>query len=222
MVEPKTRAFDSLASDYDAWFEEEGRLIFDSEVEALRQVLPLLPKPWIEVGVGSGRFAQALGIGIGLDPSRRLLEMARNKGATVFLGKGEEMPFKDGVFGAALLVVTLCFVDCPEKVLSEAARVLRSQGNLVLGLILKESPWGQLYHRKKEARHRLYGHATFCSYNEVGALLKRTGFSVEQTISTLCQKPGEVDYVELPQQGFSADAGFTVILAGKNGAPTTK
>ena len=57
MVESRVRVFDSLASDYDAWFEEEGRLIFASEVEALRQALPLLPKPWIEVGVGSGRFA---------------------------------------------------------------------------------------------------------------------------------------------------------------------
>ena len=30
MVESKIRVFDSLASDYDAWFEEEGRLIFAS------------------------------------------------------------------------------------------------------------------------------------------------------------------------------------------------
>ena len=70
----KIKVFDSLASDYDAWFEEEGRLIFTSEVEALRQALPLLPKPWIEVGAGSGRFAQALGIDIGLDPSSKLFQ----------------------------------------------------------------------------------------------------------------------------------------------------
>jgi len=30
MVESKIRVFDYLASDYDAWFEEEGRLIFAS------------------------------------------------------------------------------------------------------------------------------------------------------------------------------------------------
>jgi hypothetical protein len=45
MSESKIRAFDSLAWAYDAWFEKEGRLIFASEVEALRQALPLLPKP---------------------------------------------------------------------------------------------------------------------------------------------------------------------------------
>ena len=218
MVESKVRVFDSLASDYDAWFEEGGRLIFASEVEALRQALSLLPKPWIEVGVGSGRFAQALGIDIGLDPSVRLLEMARNRGISVFLGKGEEMPFQDGVFGTAFLVVSLCFVDSPSKTLGEAARLLDSQGKVVLGLVLKESPWGQLYQRKKEMGHRFYRYATFYSYGEIGVFLKQTGFSVEKVVSTLFQHPGGVNHIELPRQGFSADAGFTVILAGKTTA----
>jgi SAM-dependent methyltransferase len=218
MVESKIRVFDSLASDYDAWFEEGGRLIFASEVEALRQALSLLPKPWVEVGVGSGRFAQALGIDIGLDPSAKLLKIARNRGVSVFSGWGEEMPFQDGVFGTAFFVVTLCFVDSPAKILSEAARILRSDGKVVLGLVLKESPWGQLYQRKKEMGHRFYRYATFYSYGEIGVFLKQTGFSVEKVVSTLFQHPGGVNHIELPRQGFSADAGFTVILAGKTTA----
>lgn len=215
MIESKTRVFDSLASDYDAWFEKEGRLIFASEVEALRQALPLLPKPWLEVGVGSGRFAQALGIDIGLDPSSKLLEMAKNRGISVFLGRGEEMPFKDGVFGTAFFVVTLCFVDSPREVLSEAARLLKNGGKVVLGLILNESPWGQLYQREKETGHRFYSHAMFYGYGEVGVLLKQAGFSVEQIASTLFQNPGEVHHIESPQQGFFQSAGFTVVLASK-------
>jgi SAM-dependent methyltransferase len=215
MSESKIRAFDSLAWAYDAWFEQEGRLIFALEVEALKQVLPLLPKPWIEIGIGSGRFAQALGIDIGLDPSRGLLKIARNRGTRVFLGRGEEMPFQDGIFGTAFFVVTLCFVDSPMRILSEAARLLKSQGKVVLGLVLKESPWGQLYQREKEAGHRFYRHATFYSYAEVEMLLKQTGLSVEKVISTLFQNPGEVYHVEYPQQGFFQSAGFTVVLAGK-------
>jgi ubiquinone/menaquinone biosynthesis C-methylase UbiE len=218
MNESKIRVFDSLASGYDAWFEEEGRLIFASELEALRQALPLLPKPWIEVGVGSGRFAQALGIDIGLDPSSKLLEMTKNRGISVLLGKGEEMPFKDGIFGTAFFVVTLCFVDSPREILSEAARLLKSQGKVVLGLVLKESPWGQLYQTKKETGHRFYKYARFYSYSEVDMFLMQAGFSIEQIVSTLFQSPGEVKHIELPQQGLSANAGFTVILAGKTTA----
>jgi len=215
MAQSKIRAFDSLSWVYDAWFEEEGRLIFASEVEALRPTLPLLPKPWIEVGVGSGRFAQALGIDIGLDPSSKLLEMARNRGVSVFLGGGEGMPFQDGVFGTAFFVVTLCFVDSPRRTLGEAARLLKSQGKVVLGLVLKESPWGQLYQREKETGHHFYRHATFYSYAEVEIFLIQTGFLIEKVISTLFQHPGEVYHIESPQQGFFQSAGFTVVLASK-------
>lgn len=215
MSESKIRAFDSLAWAYDSWFEQEGRLIFALEVEALKQVLPLLPKPWIEIGIGSGRFAQALGIDVGLDPSSQLLKIARNRGARVLLGRGEEAPFKDGSFGAIFFIVTLCFVDSPRETLGEAARLLKSGGKVVLGLVLKESPWGQLYQREKETGHRFYRHATFYSYAEVEMLLMQTGFLIEKVISTLFQHPGEVYHIESPQQGFFQSAGFTVILAGK-------
>ena len=218
MVDSKIRVFDYLASDYDAWFEKKGRLIFASEVEALRQALPLLPKPWIEVGVGGGRFAQALGIDIGLDPSSKLLEMARYRGVSVFLGRGEEMPFKDGVFGTIFFVVTLCFVDSPSRTLGEAARLLRSGGKVVLGMVLRESPWGQLYRGEKQRGHRFYSHAMFYNYDEVGMFLRQIGFSIEKVISTLFQSPSGVNHIEPPRQGFSADAGFTVILAGKTTA----
>jgi len=35
-------------------------------------MLPNLPGPWLEIGIGSGRFAQALGIETGIDPSIKL------------------------------------------------------------------------------------------------------------------------------------------------------
>ena len=57
MVNNLNSPFDILASEYDAWFEQEGKLVFDIEVKAFQEVLPLLPGPWLEVGVGSGRFA---------------------------------------------------------------------------------------------------------------------------------------------------------------------
>jgi len=49
--------FDDLALEYDAWFDKEGSLIFFIEVQAFKSLLPTLPKPCLEIGVGSGRFA---------------------------------------------------------------------------------------------------------------------------------------------------------------------
>jgi SAM-dependent methyltransferase len=207
--------FDDLAPEYDAWFDKEGSLIFFTEVQAFKSLLPALPKPWLEIGVGSGRFAQALGIGIGFDPSIELVKMARRRGVTAFLGWGETELFDEESFGAIFLIVTLCFLDSPLEVLKEASRILMSGGKLVLGLVLKESPWGQFYQTKKAQRHRFYKFATFYSFDDVARLIAQAGFTTEKTISTLFQRPGEVHHMEEPRDGYFHDAGFTIIVASK-------
>jgi len=207
--------FDDLALEYDAWFDREGSLIFFIEVQAFKRLLRHLPKPWLEVGVGSGRFAQALGIETGVDPSIKLVEMAIGRGINAFLGRGEQELFDEESFGTVFLIVTLCFLDSPLEVLKEANRILMPGGKIVLGLVLEESPWGQFYERKKAEGHRFYKYATFYRRDEVIRLLTRTGFLTKKIISTLFQKPGEVHRVEAPREGYFPDAGFTIITAGK-------
>jgi SAM-dependent methyltransferase len=158
MMEPKVSAFDSKALEYDSWFEDEGKPIFATEVQAFQQILPLLSKPWLEIGVGSGRFAQTLGISIGLDPSIELLKIAKSRGINVFLGRGELAPFRDGTFGTVFLILTLCFVDSPLAVFKEVDRNLKDSGKIALGLVLRESPWGKFYQHKKKLGHHFYKH----------------------------------------------------------------
>ena len=93
-------------------------------VQALRLLLPSLPKPWLEIGIGSGRFAQALGIETGIDPSTKLVEMAKNRGISTFVRRGEHSLFDEETFGTVFLIVTLCFLDSPLGVLKEANRIL--------------------------------------------------------------------------------------------------
>ena len=207
--------FDRLAPAYDAWFEREGKLIFDIEVQAFRGMLSTLPKPWLEVGVGSGRFAQALGIETGIDPSAEMINMARSRGITAIQGRGEEELFKEESFGTVFLIVTLCFVDPPEAVLKEAYRILKPDGEVVLGLVLKESPWGKFYERKKKQGHRFYSYATFYEGSEVIRLMVKSGFITERIISALFQEPNNVQHMEEPVEGYSPNAGFTIIVAGK-------
>jgi len=207
--------FDSLASAYDDWFDREGKLIFSTEVKAFKEILDLLPKPWLEIGVGSGRFAQALGIGVGVDPSIKLLEMAGKRGITVRLGRGEQQIFGAASFGTVFLIVTFCFLDSVPSVLKEVDRVLVAGGKIVIGLVLKDSPWGKFYEKKKRQGHRFYKYANFYKYDEVVTFLEQSGFSIEEVISTLFQKPGKVEQVEFPCNGFSPAAGFVVIMAGK-------
>jgi ubiquinone/menaquinone biosynthesis C-methylase UbiE len=208
--------FDPLASIYDEWFEKEGQIIFAIEVKAFREILSSLPKPWIEIGVGSGRFAQALGIEAGLDPSVNLLELAKKRGIDAFLAKGEQQPFDKGSFKTAFLIVTFCFVNSPIEVLKETYRILSPDGKIVLGLVLRDTTWGKYYERKKQEGHRFYKYAEFYSYDEVTELLGQAGFFVEKATSTLFQPPGKVEQVELPRRGLHHDAGFVIITAGKN------
>ncbi|MGB9682304.1 MAG: class I SAM-dependent methyltransferase [bacterium] len=207
--------FDLLAEEYDAWFEREGKLIFESEVIAFKEILPLLPKPWLEIGVGSGRFAQALGIEIGIDPSLSLLEIAKKRGIEVYHSRGEEQFFERESFGSVFLIVTICFVDSPLLVLKEAYRILKPEGKVVLGLVLRDSPWGEFYFAKKREGHRFYRYANFYSFKEVEMFLLNSGFKLEKVVSTLFQKPNEVKELEMPRDGFFSAAGFTVVLGSK-------
>jgi SAM-dependent methyltransferase len=208
--------FDDLALEYDSWFDQKGSLIFSIELKAFGQLLSSLPKPWLEIGVGSGRFAQALGIDTGIDPSSNLLQMARRRGINAFLGRGEQELFDEESFGTVFLIVTLCFLDSPLDVLSEAKRILKPSGKLVLGLVLRDSPWGRFYRQKMGEGHRFYKYATFYRYDEVVRLLSQAGFVTERTVSTLFQRPGEVQHSEEPKEGYFPDAGFTIIVAGKH------
>jgi len=213
--ENKTVIFNKLASEYDLWFEEQGKLVFDIEVSAFKEIMPLLPEPWLEIGVGSGRFAHALGIKKGIDPAEGLLKIAQNRGIEASLSSGEKCPFEECSFGTVFLIVTLCFVDSPDLVLKEAYRILAPKGKVVLGLVLKDSPWGKFYEQKKLAGHRFYKHAIFYKYKEITKLLAHSGFTLEKIVSTLFQAPQKVRDIELPREGYDPNAGFTVIVADR-------
>ncbi len=216
MTDNSISPFEELAQEYDRWFDGEGKLIFSIEAEAFRSVLPYLAGPKLEIGTGSGRFAQELGIENGVEPSGKLAAKARSRGISVYQGNGEEMPFSCFSYGTVFIILTLCFLSAPLKVLQEAYRILVPSGKLALGTILKDSPWGQYYLQKKAAGHRFYGNACFYSYGEIERMLQQAGFSIQQSISTLYQVPGKVTCSETPHPGIDTQAGFSVIIAVKN------
>lgn len=210
-------AFTSHAEEYDAWFDsEQGSTIFTMETECLRPILHRYPQPYLEVGVGSGRFAQALGIEYGVDPAPALLKKAKSRGVKVQRAIGEKLPFTSGSFGGVLLALTLCFVADPEQVLQEVSRVLIPDGGLVLGLILKGGPWARFYERKGKEGHPIYSRARFFVKKDADDLLARSGFDVLSYRSVLFQSPGQSSYhSEHPVSVYRKSAGFTTIDSRK-------
>lgn len=202
--------FNRLAGRYDAWYDgPAGAAVFPSEAKCLRLLLAGLPRPWAEVGTGSGRFAAALGTDIGLDPAAGLLTLARSRGVRVVCGDGGRLPFRDGAFGAVLIVVTLCFASDPAALLAEARRTVRDDGAVILGTVFADSPWGRFYRRKAATGHPFYAAAHFLTWADTLALVNSAGLRVQAARSTLYQPPSDAPVPEPSRDGDGVAAGFT-------------
>jgi ubiquinone/menaquinone biosynthesis C-methylase UbiE len=209
--------FDKQASEYDAWYDTAvGKAIFAMEVDCFKPLLGRFSRPYLEIGVGSGRFAEAFGIEYGIDPAPTMLQMAKARGVKVTEATGEELPFPDKMFGGILIAFTLCFLDNPQKALREAWRVLQPEGGLVLGLIPRDSPWGKFYADKGKEGHPKYSKARFFSKVEVEYLLEQLGFKMLEYRSTLFQSPEQNNYRhESPVSGYQQSAGFVALVSSK-------
>jgi tRNA-Thr(GGU) m(6)t(6)A37 methyltransferase TsaA len=204
--------FDILTDKYDAWYDSaEGRPLYESELKCLRPLVEDSPKPILEIGVGTGRFAMHFPDVTGIDPSLNALNMAEKRGVKTVHGYGENLPFEDETFGCILIIVTLCFVENPLDVLREAKRVLRNDGRIIIGLVPKDSPWGTFYEEKKRAGHPFYSNARFYALKDLENMLQAAGLKILRIRSTLLQRPDEPRKVEEPVEGNINGAGFLCI-----------
>lgn len=201
--------FDTHCKRYDSWYEKH-KFAFLAELEAIKKVLPKDAKG-LEIGVGTGRFASALGITMGIDPSYDMLKVARERGVNVRWGVGEDLPFLEETFDYIAIIITLCFVQDPKKVLVEAARTLKKDGSIIIGIVDRESFLGRFYLNKKGI---FYQHAKFFSVSEVTDLLREAGFKSFLYYQALFELPVDIDSVEIPESGFGK-GGFVVVSAKK-------
>lgn len=96
--------FNLYAEDYDKWFDsQEGKVLFELEADAVRLLMKDLEHPFLEIGVGTGRFAKALGIECGVDPSHEVLKIAKKRGIKVKMATGEKLSFEDKSFGGVFI-----------------------------------------------------------------------------------------------------------------------
>ncbi|MFA6498218.1 MAG: class I SAM-dependent methyltransferase [Desulfurivibrionaceae bacterium] len=206
------QVFDERAAEYDGWFE--NSLLFAIERAALQELATPLLGPKLEVGVGPGRFAEALGVEFGVDPALAPLALAKKRGVRVSQAVGEALPYADQSMRTVLLLFTFCFLADPRPVLRECRRVLKPGGHLVLGLIVADSPWGRMLQHKKEAGHPFYQQARFYAPGEVEQCLAGCGFVVEERRSSLIQSPEALREMEHSQAGLVNQAGFAILVAG--------
>jgi ubiquinone/menaquinone biosynthesis C-methylase UbiE len=211
------KVYDVFSERYDAWYDKPfGSSAFNLETACIKLLCKNLKQPFLEVGVGTGRFAQALKIEHGIDVSSGMLNFAEQRGIIVVRGDGEKLPMVTSAFGAVFIIITLCFVDQPLKVLKEAARVLKDDGAVILGLILKESSWVSFYKKKGEAGNVFYRIAKFYNFEELSAMVHQVGLEIQEISSTMFQAPSEKPlHFESPKRGYFKEAGFVAVKLRK-------
>ncbi len=208
---PRTAPFEAHHRRYDDWFVRHAAA-YQSELLAVRALLP-----WrglgLAIGVGTGRFAAPLGVQVGIDPAREVLDYAANRGILTVQAIAEALPFSDSSFDYALSVTTICFVDDATAMLTEAYRVLKPGGELVIGFIDRTSDLGQDY-LAHQAGNVFYREATFYSADEVEQLLRDTGFTEPVWVQTLSKTLEETDEIESLRAGYGQGA-FVAVKANR-------
>jgi len=156
----------------------------DLTVQALRQARGDV----LEIGFGAGRtvplYPDTVTRLAAVEPSGGLSRIAAQRVAgsrfpiQMHQLKGERLPFQEASFDTVVIILTLCTVDDPAKVLAEARRVLKPDGVLLfLEHHLSDLPgWARWQHRLN-GMQRVIGCG--CNLNrEPVKLLRQAGFTV--------------------------------------------
>lgn len=173
-----------------AWNGLRSLHVDEAEVEA--EMVHLLPKVGVnnllDMGTGTGRllklFAKRVETVIGVDTSHEMLSVARSNlaqaGATNCSVRQADMfqiPFGVGSFDAVTIHQVLHFLDQPISALTEAVRLLRPNGYL---LLVDFAPHG-LEALRSEHQHRRLGF----SEQEVKTWFEMVGLEGQETVQLL-------------------------------------
>jgi ubiquinone/menaquinone biosynthesis C-methylase UbiE len=172
--------------EYRQWFEtslgEEAARVEKDLVLSLAGIRP--GEQVLDVGCGDGIFtgpaAVIAGAAVGLDRSAEMLAAAARRhtdqsGIRWVHGDATALPFPNESFDVVLAVTVMCFAAAPERIVKEAARVLRPGGRLVIGELGRHSSWALVRRLRALRPGSPWSDARFFSRNELQRLLEGAG-----------------------------------------------
>jgi len=207
----QTLPFNDHVADYEEWFDKH-QFIFQSEVLAIRELLPKEENlRGLEIGTGTGRFADALGIKEAVEPADNMRKAAMKRGIKVHDAEAEHLPFDNNSFDYVLMAFCISYFNSLQLAFEEAYRLLKHGGSLIVGFIDNESMIGKEY----EARRKFsvfYKDANFYSPETLITELKHAGFDKFLFVQTLFGSLDNIEEAQVPKKGFG-EGSFVVIKA---------
>lgn len=154
------------------WFKGKRELLGS----ILQKICKDNPNPKIlDVGSGTGSITnsfQVFGDVIGIEPSRNAINLARSSGINFLLhGSAEKLKFEDESIDIIFYLDVLEHLEDENITLSEAYRVLKKDGFLIVTVPAYMSLWSD--HDLKQMHYRRY------SLKSLNKIIKRNKFSVE-------------------------------------------
>ena len=208
-----TELFDKYVQDYEAWYDKYPE-VYESELAALREQLIKLPENirGIEVGVGTGRFAQPLGIREGIEPSEEMARLAVKRNVEILKGTAENLPYGDLKFDFVLFV-TVCHLNNIRLAIEQAHRVLKHKGTLIIGFLDEDRPVAKAY-REKRFNSTFFRNARFYSVKLMQQIIEEAGFKNAEFTQTLFGNLDDIKEIQLPKPGYG-EGSFVVVTATK-------
>ncbi len=174
--------YDTLGAVYDEWFIENDKL-FVAECSAVAALLDEGVE-YREIGVGTGIFAEKLGIREGVEPSEDMARFARKRGVRVIGGVAEKLPYPaDSAEGLVMITVDPFLTDI-NAAFGEACRALKEGGSFVVAFIDRATPLGAGYEEHKDESD-FYRGATFRTHDEIRAIAENAGFTYARSVQTV-------------------------------------
>jgi SAM-dependent methyltransferase len=208
-----TEIFNKYVEDYEAWYDKYPE-VYESELAALREQFMKLPENirGIEVGLGTGRFAQPLGIKEGIEPSEEMARVAVKRNIEIVKGTAENLPYGDLKFDFVLFV-TVCHLDNIRLAIEQAHRVLKHKGTLIIGFLDEDRPVAKEY-RERRLYSTFFRKARFYPASLIQQIIEEAGFKNAEFSQTLFGNLDDIKEIQLSKPGYG-EGSFVVVRATK-------
>ena len=222
--------FNEKAKEYDGWYKSKmGKFVDDVETElAFKMFTPVKGMRVLDVGCGTGNFSVKLArMGcevVGLDISQDMLDIARKKAQDknmdiqFLLGDVYDLKFDDSEFDAVFSMAAFEFIKEAPKAYKEMMRVLKPQGQLLIGTIHRNSSWGQLYMSKAFQEDSVFRHADFKSLEDLIALDEKSLVTSGECLFLPPDTPEEEINMDRERELSKTERGGFVCVLWKKGS----